>query len=147
MIGFGLGFVPFAFGTGAVLKGIGMAKHIPKVIAGAGAAGETVQVINPMYIFVRNSIAGAVQFGLGAEEVEDVPGRLAVGAAFGVAIKGAMLGWTMRGRRGFVNVGNKDVPVDLDLLAREAEVAPALGKIDRRMEAEIGDLALGDLTY
>lgn len=142
LVGLGISFVPFAFGTGILLRGLGLTAKI------AGAAGVTSREAarsQALFNFVRNTAAGATQFAGTSEELSQVPGRAAVGAAFGGAIEGVFLARAMRGRRGAVSKasllddGNPvaDVPVDIDRMVTEIEISPSVNKTAERMTLEL----------
>jgi len=141
MVGLGISFVPFAFGTGIVLRGLGLTA---KVVGGAITAQEAARS-QALFNFVRNTAAGATQFAGTSEEVSEVPGKIATGAAFGAAIEGVFLARAMRGRRGSVGKdklfddGNPipDKPVDLDQIALEVEISPSVNKTTERMVDEL----------
>jgi len=141
LVGLGISFIPFAFGTGLALRGLGLTAKV------AGVGGRA-QALNN---FTRNTVAGAAQFAGGAEEIEEVPGRAATGAVFGAAIEGVFLGWAMRGRRGSVGTakllddGNPitDVPVDPPKLSSEIEISPSPNKTTSQMTVELEGLAAG----
>jgi len=132
MVGLGISFVPFALGTGIVLKGLGLTAKL----AGAGITAKEAARSQALFNFVRNTAAGATQFAGTSEELAQVPGRAAAGAVFGGAIEGVFLARAMRGRRGavgkkhLVNDGNPipDVPVDVDRMASEIEISPSANK-------------------
>jgi len=80
-----------------------------------------------LYSFSRNMIAGSAQFAGMAEEIEDVPKQLAIGAAFGTVVEGAMLGWAIRGRhlkindKKFFETGNPNPDMPLSAATRQTE--------------------------
>ena len=127
-IGLGIGFIPFAFGSGAVLKGIGLTKRIPKLITSV----EGVVTRNPLHGFVQNTLAGTVQIAGTSEEAGDLPVNIAIGATFGAAVEGLFLARAMRGRRGASSTASDvadgsphgDTPIDLDVAAKELAIAP-----------------------
>ena len=183
-IGFGVGFIPFMAGTGWALKGFGLTKawagaavkagtEIPKLtraLAIAKAAPFTVgkaekvaaasiqlnQAVKSkaLYSFTRNTIAGSVQFAGMADEIEDVPKQLAIGAAFGTVVEGAMLGWAIRGRRlkindkKFFETGNPNPDMPLDAATRQAEnvVAPSTSDTPATVSVKLEALLNGE-TY
>ncbi len=141
MVGLGVSFIPFALGTGIALRGIGLTASIAKG--------------TPLFNFTRNTIAGAAQFAGGAEELEEVPGKLVAGAAFGAAIEGIFLARAMKGRRGaigdehLVPDGNPvpDVPVDISRQVVESEISPAAAKSSSRQTVELNGLLNEDKVY
>ena len=147
MVGLGISFVPFALGTGFALKGIGLAAGV------AGAEATTVAIAaaareKALFNFTRNTIAGSIQFAGTSEELAEVPGRAAAGAAFGAGIEAMFLARAMKGRRGAVgsgkllNDGNPtpDSPVDIGTLAREVEISPSSAKSPSRLTIELNGL-------
>lgn len=183
-IGYGIGFIPFMAGTGWALKGFGLTKawagaavkagtEIPKLtralaIAKAApfAAGKGEKVATAaiqlnqavkskaLYSFTRNTIAGSAQFAGMADEIEDVPKQLAIGAAFGTVVEGAMLGWAIRGRRlkindkKFFETGNPNPDMPLDAATRQAEnvVAPSTSDTPAMVSVKLEALLNGE-TY
>jgi len=141
MVGLGISFVPFAFGTGLALRGIGLTAKV----VGAGVTAKKAARSQALFNFVRNTAAGTIQFSGTAEEVGEVPRLAATGAAFGAAIEGVFLARAMRGRRGAVNKasllddGNPvpDVPVDVDRMVSEVEISPSVNKTTERMAQEL----------
>jgi len=141
MVGLGISFIPFAFGTGIALRGLGLTAKI----AGAGVTAQEVARSQALFNFVRNTAAGSIQFAGTSETVGQVPGRAAAGAAFGAAIEGVFLARAMRGRRGGVSkeqlfdTGNPvvDVPNDLDKLVLEMEISPSTNKTVEQMTREL----------
>ena len=181
-IGYGVGFIPFMAGTGWALKGFGLTKawagaavkagtEIPKLtralaIAKAApfAVGKAEKVAaasiqlnqavksKALYSFSRNMIAGSAQFAGMAEEIEDVPKQLAIGAAFGTVVEGAMLGWAIRGRRlkindkKFFETGNPNPDMPLDAATRQAEnvVAPSTSDTPATVSVKLEALLNGE---
>ena len=141
MVGLGISFIPFAFGSGLVLGGLGLTA---KVVGGAVTAKEAARS-QALFNFVRNTAAGATQFAGTAEEVKQVPSRLLAGAAFGGAIEGVFLARAMRGRRGavgkdkLIDTGDPtpDIPVDVDRMVQEIEISPSTSKTTERMAVEL----------
>lgn len=150
MVGLGISFVPFAFGTGVALRGIGLTARIAEAGAGtvAVAAANRSQAL---FNFTRNTIAGSVQFAGSAEEVEEIPGKLATGAVFGAAIEAVFLKFALKGRRGAVGSdhlvpdGNTipDNPLSLDRAVLETEISPSANKTSSRMAVELEGLLEG----
>jgi len=147
-VGLGIGFIPIAAGTGLVLKGIGVAKALRGIGVVATETGERAVLYN----FVRNTLAGGVQIGGISEELKDVPGNVAFGLAIGGAVEGVFLARALRGNRGFKNPKKlfddgspvPDVPVDVDQLAKGAELSPGLNKSAREMEDILPQLLTGE---
>jgi len=144
MVGLGISFVPFAFGIGIILKGLGLTAKVAGGAITVQEAARSQALVN----FVRNTAAGATQFAGAAEEIGDVPRNLAAGAVFGGAIEGVFLARAMRGRAGAVSKakllddGNPvpDVPVDLDRMVQEIEISPSVNKITERMTEELNGI-------
>ncbi len=141
MVGLGISFIPFALGAGIVLRGIGLTAKI----AGVGITAAEAARSQALFNFVRNTAAGATQFAGTAETVGEVPGKVALGAAFGGAIEGVFLARAMRGRRGAVGKAKlvddgspvTDVPVDIDRIVTEVEISPSTSKTVERMTLEL----------
>ena len=183
-VGFGISFIPFMAGAGWTLRGFGLTKawagaavkagdaipNLTKALAIAKAAPFTVgkaekvaaasiqlnQAVKSkaLYSFSRNMIAGSAQFAGMAEEIEDVPKQLAIGAAFGTVVEGAMLGWAIRGRRlkindkKFFETGNPNPDMPLDAATRQAEnvVAPSTSDTPATVSVKLEALLNGE-TY
>jgi len=141
LVGLGISFVPFAAGTGLLLRGLGLTAKI----AGVGVTAQEAAKSQALFNFVRNTAAGSLQFAGTAEKKEQILGRAAAGAAFGVAIEGVFLARAMRGRRG--SVGKEklfddgspitDKPVDIDHMVTEVEISPSVSKTPERMTLEL----------
>lgn len=116
MGGLGIGFVPYSVGTGMVLKGLGFAAPL---------------VSEPLYGFVKNTIAGAAQAGAMSEDRSQIPGNIALGAVAGGVVEGFFLSRAMRARAGVLptQAGNQ--------LAKELAVAPAEGSSPAVVESVI----------
>ncbi len=151
-IGLGIGFIPFAFGSGAILKGIGLTKRIPRLLTSI----EGVTTRNPLYGFIQNTLAGTVQIAGTSEEISDLPLNIAIGASFGAAVEGLFLARAMKGRRGASSTAKEvadgsphgDIPVDLDLTIKEIVIAPNNASHGApRIRTEIKSLFEEDRTY
>jgi hypothetical protein len=183
-VGFGISFIPFVAGTGWALRGLGLTRawataavkagtEIPKLTraltvakAAPFAVGKAEKVAaasihlnqavksRALYSFSRNMIAGSAQFAGMAEEIEDVPKQLAIGAAFGTVVEGAMLSWAIRGRRlkindkKFFETGNPNPDMPLDAATRQIEnvVAPATSDTPAVVAVKLEALLNGE-TY
>jgi hypothetical protein len=151
MVGLGISFIPFAFGTGIALRGLGLTA---KLAGGAITAKEAARS-QALFNFVRNTAAGSVQFAGTSESLAEVPGKVAAGAAFGAAIEGVFLARAMRGRRGAVakakllDDGNPipDTPVDLDRQALEIEISPSVNKTTEQMTVELNSAFTQNKKY
>lgn len=83
--GLGIGYIPFAYASGVVLRGVGLtAKLAPEVAS-----------------FIKHTAAGTVQAAGTAESLDEVPERAAMGFAAGVVIDGLLLSRSMAQRNNF----------------------------------------------
>jgi len=177
MVGLGISFIPFMYGAGIALRGIGLTKNLASLGAKAGTIAEslasaqkvgavaevaalTVELkqatqAQALFNFVRNTAAGSVQFSGTSESLAEVPVKAAQGAAFGVAIEGLFLAKAMRGRRGAVGKGNvldtgspvPDNPVGLDRQALESQISPSASKTAERITTELNSTFTKNSPY
>lgn len=142
MVGLGISFVPFAAGTGLVLKGIGLTAPL-RAASAIAIEGGTVRY--PLYNFVRNTIAGGLQFAGTSEESEDIPKNLVIGATLGGVVEGFFLSRAMRARSSPGAV-RPDGTLSPDQAAKELSLTPVEGASSERVSTSIQNLAREDLT-
>lgn len=85
-VGLAIGFIPFARGVGAVMKG----------------AGLTARMSKPVADFVRFSTAGTIQAAGTAENLDEVPEMAALGLVLGASVDGLFLARALRGRKDLI---------------------------------------------
>lgn len=121
MVGLGIGFIPFSVGAGVVLNGIGLTAAKAPIL----------------FPYLRNVLAGTTQFAGMSETAEDVPGNIAMGAAFGSAIELFFLRSAVKNRAALGAAGKKltpdgspipEVPVRPGVVRTENAITPTIGQ-------------------